>query len=165
MTALKHSSRLLQSSFKHDERQHPLGSNTIFGDLGSDVIFSFDVADPVASPDTVSGGYGADTIFADDGDVVSGGAGTDRFFISGEFNSVDVLEEEAVVISDFDPATEHLQITDISGDLDSDGTYSFENDPDGTGVWVVLGTTKVVFLGGLIAADLSGANIEVLTAL
>ena len=24
MTALKHSSRLLQSSFKHDERQHPL---------------------------------------------------------------------------------------------------------------------------------------------
>ena len=30
MTALKHSSRLLQSSFKHDERQHPLGYSPNF---------------------------------------------------------------------------------------------------------------------------------------
>ena len=136
------------------------GQDTIHGDLGADVIFSVDIADQGGDPtsDQVFGGFGADTIFADDGDVVSGGEGVDRFVIANGLNAKDGGDEDAVTITDFDPATEVLEVENFDGEY-GDGTYSLDEQAEGT--YVVMNGIDVVLFQGMSAADLAGITVDV----
>ena len=58
-----------------------LGSNTIYGDLGPDLVDGVDGNGEPESPDMLFGGFGKDIIAGDNGDVMSGGADRDAFFV------------------------------------------------------------------------------------
>jgi Ca2+-binding RTX toxin-like protein len=80
-----------------------LGSDTLRGDLGDDLIVGID-NDGTTAPDRLEGGWGSDYIVGDDGDTISGGGGS-----FDEYNLVlNERDDAAVMITDFDSATEHL---------------------------------------------------------
>jgi Ca2+-binding RTX toxin-like protein len=59
-----------------------LGSNTLYGDTGSDILSGRDAEFDQGTPDTLFGGFGDDVLRANDGDDLTGGAGDDVFDIA-----------------------------------------------------------------------------------
>lgn len=130
------------------------GSNTIHGDLGRDQLVSLDIEKGQA--DKVFGGYGRDTILADDGDVVSGGAGTDSFEISVRFDQPD-----AVQITDWE-AGEKIRI-----ELTKSDPLSYSFDEANNAVLIRQGETTLVDVRAttpLTAADIARVQASVSVA-
>lgn len=75
-----------------------LGTNTLYGDLGADVLDATDVSGDAASPDTLFGGYGEDVLAGDAGDQFHGGAGRDEFYVA-----FDAAPNAPAVIHDYRP--------------------------------------------------------------
>ncbi len=144
-----------------DEIVDLLGANTIFGDAGADQIATVDLGDDERTPDTVSGGFGDDLILADDGDVVTLGQGADALDIDRFFNDVPEDQEEAVTVTDFDPAEDVLGIAIDGGPGNITVT---EEQRDGVDVAVVeVDGLEVAYLQGVAAADLNNSNLAVFT--
>ncbi len=78
------------------------GSDTLVGELGNDFLFATDDFGSDA-PDSLSGGWGVDTVWGDDGDTLSGGGFTDDIVVT-----VDETSDASVTITDFDAASETL---------------------------------------------------------
>lgn len=101
------------------------GSNQIFGEEGADVIFAVDNIGVEGQPDILSGGFGTDLIFGDDGDIITGGAREDTFVAV-----FDEANDDPVTITDYDPATETLTFDFHAGEFpaltngDLSSTYS-----------------------------------------
>ncbi|MEY1557460.1 calcium-binding protein [Yoonia sp. R2331] len=74
-----------------------LGSNTIYGDLGADIVDGVDGNGEAESPDALYGGFGKDIIAGDNGDLMSGGADMDAFFVVLNAGPV-----EPAVITDYE---------------------------------------------------------------
>ncbi len=87
-----------------------LGSDTLTGELGRDLVFTLDRSGTEDAPDVSSGGWGIDTLFADDGDTMSGGENPDEFHVL-----VDEEGDSAVTITDFDSANETIEL-DLTAD-------------------------------------------------
>jgi Ca2+-binding RTX toxin-like protein len=148
------------------------GQDTLFDDTGNDVINTNDFLpqfDGVqARPDIGFGGLGDDQMLFDDGDTVSGGEGVDAFQLQ-----VASTKSTAVTITDFDPATEALQINISAG---SNPLFTNENSfteasefadlsfvQDGADTQILLNETQVLaILQNVDAAALSAANIQVI---
>lgn len=79
-----------------------LGSNTLRGDLGDDIVVGVDDTG-TTTPDQLFGGWGRDYLVGDDGDTLSGGGFTDEFSVV-----LNERDDAAVMITDFDSATETL---------------------------------------------------------
>lgn len=79
-----------------------LGADRLNGDAGNDYIDATEIG-PQATPsvDRVSGGTGDDTLVGDAGDRLAGGDGADEFH---------VLAGGIVVVPDFNPAMDELQL-------------------------------------------------------
>ena len=87
-----------------------LGANSVFGDVGNDRLQTVDEKGTDLA-DSVSGGFGADLMFIDDGDTVTGGGGPDIFGVVTDENSASAEgEDAAVVITDFDNATDTIEL-------------------------------------------------------
>ena len=147
------------------------GQDTLFDDTGNDVINTNDFLpqfDGVqARPDIGFGGLGDDQMLFDDGDTVSGGEGVDAFQLQ-----VASTKSTAVTITDFDPATEALQINISDG---SNPLFTNENSfteasefadlsfvQDGADTQILLNETQVLaILQNVDAAALSAANTQV----
>lgn len=147
------------------------GQDTLFGDTGNDVINTNDFLpqfDGVqARPDMGFGGLGDDQMLFDDGDTVSGGEGVDEFQLQ-----VASTKATAVTITDFDPATEALQINISDG---SNPLFTNQNSfteasefadlsfvQNGTDTQIVLNGAQVLaILQNVDTASLSAANIQV----
>ncbi|WP_391481936.1 calcium-binding protein [Nereida sp. NH-UV-3] len=147
------------------------GQDTLFGDTGNDVINTNDFLpqfDGVqVRPDMGFGGLGDDQMLFDDGDTVSGGEGVDAFQLQ-----VASTKSTAATITDFDPATEALQINISDG---SNPLFTNENSfteasefadlsfvQDGADTQILLNETQVLaILQNVDAAALSAANIQV----
>ena len=148
------------------------GQDTLFGDTGNAVINTNDFLpqfDGVqARPDMGFGGLGDDQMLFDDGGTVSGGEGVDAFQLQ-----VASTESTAVTITDFDPATEALQINISDG---SNPLFTNENSftgasefadlsfvQDGADTQILLNGTQVLaILQNVDATALSAANIQVI---
>ncbi len=74
-----------------------LGRNTIYGELGADLIDGVDGNGEAESPDELYGGYGRDVVAGDNGDLLSGGADMDAFFVVLNAGPI-----EPAVISDYE---------------------------------------------------------------
>ncbi len=127
------------------------GVNFLYGDAGSDFIVAVDERDPAnpPTPDQLFGGADDDQIFGDDGDTLQGDAGQDFFGIYHDTGY------EVVTLTDFDPATEFLEIISDSGAT----TLEFEDAIDGSGALVTLDGETVAVLQGVAAASLNGSNV------
>lgn len=96
---------------------------------------------------TLDGGEGNDTLTASastDGLIttLTGGAGTDAFHVGQGFTSLSSSEiasgqYDAAVITDFDPATETLQLT-VTTDTVDQTLLSTQTAPNGTDLQVIL---------------------------
>jgi Ca2+-binding RTX toxin-like protein len=73
------------------------GEDTVSKGRGSDLIIGVDGADQLGQPDQLSGGYGSDSLWGDDGDTLTGGEGTDFFDVT-----VGTESAETVTIADLD---------------------------------------------------------------
>ena len=87
------------------------GQDTLFGDTGNDFLIALDGPDQPGQPDQLFGGFGNDTLVGDDGDTLTGGPGENVFSVVAYDGS-----EDPVIITDFDPARDELEIV-----VDSDG--------------------------------------------
>ncbi len=76
-----------------------LGSNTMYGDTGSDLLVGTDAAGDTGTPDELYGGYGYDVLLGDNGDTLTGGGQADDF---------------GVVVGD--TVTGPVMITDLTGE-------------------------------------------------
>lgn len=96
-----------------------IGSNTVYGELGSDGIDVLDYEEDgelaeEASPDFAHGGYGEDTIWADNGDTVTTGAQADLVEVVRTTENA----EDVVRITDFNPEEDTLELTWVGEDRD-----------------------------------------------
>ena len=134
-----------------------VGSDTLTGELGQDLIVSVDEMGTEDAGDVTSGGWGLDTLVADDGDTVSGGGSADEFHVYA-----DEVSDAAVTVTDFDGAREQL-ILDLDvgafGDL-TDEDFTTETDPDTGDVSVLLDGQVVALLTNPAQFD-PATNIEV----
>lgn len=130
-----------------------LGANTIFGDLGADQISTLD-AEGEATPDTVHGGFGADMLMVDSGDVVTGGGGTDTFVIP-----LMTSTEDPVVITDYD-ADERL-IVELPDTLIDDAA-SAELSESGLDTEIKVGDQTIAILQGY--TDIDGLDAQFVIA-
>ena len=101
-----------------------------------------------AQPDMGFGGLGDDQMLFDDGDTVSGGEGVDAFQLQ-----VASTKATTVTITDFDPATEALQINISDG---SNPLFTNENSFTEASEFADLS-----FVQNVDNASLSAANIQV----
>lgn len=97
-----------------------LGSNDLRGDLGRDTLVAVDALSAIGNygtpsefgtTDTLTGGYGADVLFGDAGDIMTGGNGQDAFFATDD-EDTDLAE---VRITDFDPLEDTLFVVQLDG--------------------------------------------------
>lgn len=140
------------------------GADSISSGFGRDVLVSDDVSDK--SPDTVDGGRGVDVLVGDDGDVFTGGGEADGFT-----NILRDVTSAPIIVTDFDPATEALEIV-VRPVIDTpavDGpvieaalpAVSAMNTDDGTATEIRYGDTVVFVLRGVAAADVDVSGILV----
>lgn len=77
------------------------GSNELYGEIQDDYIVSVDAPGSEHAPDIVDGGFGSDTIIADDGDIVTGGGNYEEW--REEYTIwLDEPDDEPVTITDFE---------------------------------------------------------------
>ncbi|QFT58692.1 hypothetical protein FIU94_07625 [Sulfitobacter sp. THAF37] len=84
------------------------GRNVVFGNQGQDFIVTVDEDGPGASPDTVDGGFGNDTLVVDQGDVVTGNQGRDLVTVDLFAGVSDDYAE--ITITDFQPGIDTLEL-------------------------------------------------------
>ena len=126
------------------------GSDEFYGGYGNDILNS--AGNPA---DTVFGGAGDDTFYADGGDALIGGTRVDEFNI--DFSDPAAT---AVAIDDFDPATEQLNI-DVSLALDAVPTITYEIAAGGSGTNLLVDGNVVAFLVGVDLSTLNASNVNV----
>ncbi len=135
------------------------GSNEIFGDLKSDFI---DVTenDPSATDaaDTAYGGFGADTLVGDDGDILYGGENEDSFFVE-----LDGSSDDPVTIGDYEAGEEitvmvpaDTTVTEASATVNESGT-GLDVTMDGDVILTVEGITDLDDLNLAFEATLPAA--------
>lgn len=119
-----------------------LGANTIYGDTGYDRMNSIDAEGDEGTADTMYGGFGEDTMFADNGDVLSGGAQDDRFNILATDNM------NPVTITDF-AAGDEILIRDEEGGFQVIERITTDLAENGTDTNVMLDGEVVLILQGV----------------
>ena len=119
-----------------------IGSNTVYGDTGFDRINTIDDDTSAETPDTVFGGFGNDTIFADDGDVVTGGAGEDRFQLIAD------VANDPVIVTDYEDGDTFL-LRDAQGSLIIQERISVALDANGEDTNMLVDGETVVVLQGV----------------
>ncbi|MDA5555349.1 calcium-binding protein [Shimia sp. MMG029] len=141
------------------------GSDTLFGDTGDDLLNTEDFLTQHngngAQADQVSGGFGDDTIRADDGDTVTGGEGQDRISVSlspGFGQDPNAAQDWApVVITDFNPDEDVLEADLPSEAIDAGHTLGFTG-RDGEEITLTYGPFKIATLTGVSFSDLTSEN-------
>ncbi|MGQ0565479.1 MAG: calcium-binding protein [Gemmobacter sp.] len=105
------------------------------------------------SRDLLDGGDGDDAVIGDDGDRMAGGAGIDSFgvYVTGAMT--------AAVITDFDPATESLQLLVQPGDGGTITLMDFQTGESAQNVAVILDSQIIAFLPNLYVSDIDPASI------
>jgi len=83
-----------------------MGSDTLYGGTGRDEIYAFDEARDRGN-DQIFGGYENDELYGDYADTISGGNGADTIHAAVR---ADAKDDEITVVSDFNPAEDHLKI-------------------------------------------------------
>lgn len=131
------------------------GSNMVAGNEGEDFIIVTDL-DPnnAVTHDTVSGGWGADTIQADQGDVITGGKGIDTIGIDAG-RAFDIGADFApAIITDFEQGRDVLVIQGI-GDQDPhpETPRSVSIERTDTGTRVLVSGVAAVDLPGVITLE------------
>ncbi len=146
------------------------GSNTLFGDLGSDILISFDglsgngIYDKpgeLGTTDTLSGGFGSDILAGDDGDIMTGGRGFETFYAIDDEDPDGADDLREVRITDFDPKADALMITHLNGSLRGDISLDFDDAQQG--VRAAYEGRPVAFLEGLNAEDIPNIYVAVTT--
>ena len=130
-----------------------LGSNTLAGDDGNDIIYGAD--DDDSTPDVLLGGAGNDLIFTDDGDTITGGTGADAIeqsYVSGD---------DPVVVTDFDPAEDALNI--YVQDL-TDAEVTADAVETSQGVTLLINGEPVSIIQGVTIAELASSDIYYITS-
>ena len=113
-------------------------------------------AGPAGDPaDTVFGGAGDDTFYADGGDALIGGTGANEYNINFSDPAA-----TAAAIDDFDPATEQLNI-DVSLTSDAVPTITYEIAASGSGTNLLVDGKVVAFLVGVDPSTLNAGNVNV----
>ena len=136
-------------------------ADTLFGNEGNDML---DGADRVPHEpgeqhkDFLSGGSGNDSIYAYDGDTVLTGSGEDVVTL---FSNSDFSSEEAVVIKDFDPTKDVLQIR-ITNELQTSNTSGITyKGTDGSTITITVGGIDIVTLESVYFSELNDNNFIV----
>lgn len=129
------------------------GANALNGGFGNDDLWGFD---PVGTdaPDLLQGWNGDDDLQGDDGDTMEGGEGVDYFY------TVWRPGDAPVTITDFDPATEFLQVN--TSDLPASPVLQLVDLADDAGMAVTLNGATMAVLQGVTASqfDLNGMAVE-----
>jgi hypothetical protein len=146
------------------------GSNTLFGDLGSDTLISFDglsgngIYDKpgeLGTTDTLSAGFGNDLLAGDDGDIMTGGRGFDTFYAIDDEDPDGVDDLREVRITDFETRADSLMITNVNGALGGD--ISLDYDDAQRGVRASYEGRPVAFLEGLTAEDIPNITVALVS--
>ena len=120
------------------------GMNALDGGAGNDFLQATDSPEePEPSPDRVTGGTGDDLILVDRGDVVMTGTGEDEVRIVLGDGMGDIAGSDPVVIEDFDPADDLIQLGGVF-DQDDLRIEVFENGTGSTIFWNETAVVRVV---------------------
>lgn len=118
------------------------GTDTIFGGTGADMILTVDHFGNQDAPDQSTGGWGADTIFGDDGDTMTGNQGDDYFVVW-----TDQAADTPAIITDFDGRFDVLDLahdSDHVNDVDTGDLTSLVDPVSGDVTLSVAGRAVVV---------------------
>ena len=145
-------------SLTHDE---DLGDDTIYGGAGNDDITDASgknmldggdgndklnaIDDRTGQADTVMGGKGSDILMGDDGDTLTDGEGNDEFEIYHE------KDDAAVVIEDFDPTNEIIELvaTKADGTPYTSDDVTIETDKDAKVTTIFVDGQEAIKLKGV----------------
>lgn len=138
------------------------GVDSLSGGFGRDVLVTDDPDDD--SPDTADGGRGNDVLVGDDGDVLTGGGERDGFS-----NILRDVTNDPIIVTDFDPANEALEIVipafDDAPVADAPVVETILPPVIATdseaGAEIRFGDTVVFVLRGVAAEDVNVADILV----
>ncbi|MFQ6551326.1 calcium-binding protein [Aestuariibius insulae] len=145
------------------------GVDLLVGEDGNDFLSASDQADEQVGPITSSaqyadrliGGAGDDELTGDNGDILNGGSGADLFAVSESGFAEELgIEDEAVVIQDFNPAEDRLDIFDNRDSFDRLTNEELSFRQSGTSVEIVARGRVFAILEGVTVADLEGADIR-----
>lgn len=131
------------------------GANTLYGDLGNDLLASLDDSNDPSEADSLFGGFGADVLLADEGDVVSGGNGTDFFGVAF------ANDGEPTTISDYEAGEEIVLALPA---VFEDTEVTITPDDAGEDMLINVGTQTAIILKGITDPDdvnvsLSGEDV------
>lgn len=127
------------------------GANTIFGEEGADIIIATD-DDETEGADSVHGGYGNDTILADEGDTVTGGANEDQFLVE----IGDATDDAPTIITDMNPDED--RVTLLFNENAVNAEVELLQADNGEDVNVLVDGNLQTVLQGVELADLDGSN-------
>lgn len=134
------------------------GSDTLYGGTGIDILWTVDAYGRHDASDINSGGWGADTMFGDDGDAMTGNQGNDHFGIW-----IDQTTDRPVTITDFNGDDDTLALNFDSYYLDAidyTGLTSHVDESNGDVTLSVAGRAVAV-LNTPVNFDLSKVELYV----
>lgn len=167
----------LDGSAGRDVLNGEAGDDTLNGGAGRDDLSGGDGNDllngggndetPVSTvvQERLDGGAGDDTLQTGDGYVaLTGGEGTDTFEITRTEIPADAETPQfgnpVTEITDFDVATEEVNITFVNGDASGAVVpFTLVDAPDESGVAIFIGGQFYAFLSGVLAADAPTVNV------
>ncbi len=124
------------------------GSDTVIGGAGDDVLIGqmtgSTTALAVTTPGILQGGDGDDTLIGGPGDLLTGGDGADLFEVHSRFPA-----SGPTVITDFDNATDQLQVTYYIPEGEDPGLYEGSLRQNGDTLEVLVNNQVVVQLPGI----------------
>lgn len=147
---------LIRGGAGEDTLQDSNGSDTLYGDTGNDFLFALDHSGNNDAPDRVFGGFGADEIFADRGDVVSGNQGDDSFHVW-----VDQTGTEPVTITDYDGQHDQLELSVNSANFPNAVASDMSSHTDAVSgdVTISVQGQPVIVLNNPVAFDLAQISL------
>lgn len=143
-----------------DDIADGFGSNLIEGNQGNDFLVGVD--QDSLTPDTIKGGFGADAIFADEGDLVSTGPETDRAAdrVTIDLNAGVETGYSVVTIEDFDAARDSIELEGASNLLEPNQDDPVTVTDDGTDTFISVDGVPVVRVAGVLGIDRADLSIS-----
>lgn len=142
-----------------------LGSNTLTGSGGDDILSAIDAlrddgtqgpASQLGTADNLSGGAGDDALIGDEGDEMTGGTGNDDFYVAID----EARSQDVVTITDFNVSEDSFAVLRLD-ETSEEADVTFAENTGQNSITAFFNGAEIAVLNGLDAGDIENISVAV----